>query len=62
MYNDDVYFRASPEVVQKQVDLLHLGLQSKVRAVMAIYQVDRSDAELILKEIDAEQKAYNSSF
>lgn len=45
----------SPEMAQKHVDLVHLGFQSKVRAIMAIYQTNRETAEEILEEIDKER-------
>lgn len=60
MKDNFVSLAVNPEVAQKHVDLVNLGFQSRVRAIMAIYKTSREIAEQILSEIDQEQSDYSS--
>lgn len=54
-----VHLRVNTEVAQKHIDLVKAGLQTKVRAIMAIYDTTREIAEQIEREIN--QEKYGSS-
>lgn len=50
-----VHLYVSPEIAQKHIDLVKAGLQTKVRAIMAIYGTTREIAEQIELEINQEE-------
>lgn len=49
--NDKVSLSIGIPSVDQQVELVQHGLQSKVRAIMAIYGIDRAEAEKVIEEI-----------
>lgn len=53
--NDNVNIRVSGAEVDKQLELYNNDLQSRTRAIMAIYDVNRLEAEKIVKEISEER-------
>lgn len=61
MYSNRVDLVINPEYAQKQVDLVNSGYQSKTRAIMALYDVTRDEAEEILKEINQERSSDSSN-
>lgn len=49
--NDKASIGISAAGVEKHIELVQNGLQSKVRAIMAIYNIDREEAEKVMNEI-----------
>lgn len=62
MKDNFVQLCVAPEVAQKHVELVNAGLQTKVRAIMAIYDCPREIAEQILFEINQEQSGDSVKF
>lgn len=58
--SDSINLKLTAKELQFQVDLVQRGLQSRVRAVMAIYGVDREEAERIMNEIYLETRIHGS--
>ena len=42
--------------LNEQIEMMKLGLQSKVRAIMAIYGIDREEAQKLMDEIYEENQ------
>lgn len=57
-YNDNVSLTGTVAGVKAQADLVQRGLQSRVRAIMALYGVNRTEAEKVLAEIHEEVLEY----
>lgn len=49
--NDKASIGISAAGVEIHIELVQNGLQSKVRAIMAIYNIDREEAEKVMNEI-----------
>ena len=49
--NDKANIGIGVTAVEKQIELVQNGLQSKVRAIMSIYNIDRAEAEKVMNEI-----------
>ena len=59
-YGDKTAIVISPNGVKVHADLVQRGLQSRVRAIMSIYGVNREEAEMILDEIQNEYSEYGT--
>lgn len=60
VYDDKTAIVISPTGVKVHADLVQRGLQSRVRAIMSIYGVNREEAETILDEIQNEYSEYGT--
>lgn len=59
-YGEKVSLVGTTSGVKLQADLVQRGLQSRVRAIMSIYGVNREEAETILDEIQNEYSEYGT--
>lgn len=62
-YSDNVHFSGANAVgtineVKLHADLVQRGLQTRVRAIMAIYGIEREEAVKVLEEMKAEMNQY----
>lgn len=57
-YNDKVSLAGSATFVKTQSDLVQRGLQSRIRAIMALYAIEREEAEKVMTEIQDEWMTY----
>lgn len=64
-YSDKVHYGGARSVsslneVKLHADLVQRGLQTRVRAIMAIYGIDREEAQKVLVEINDENFEYGA--
>lgn len=57
-YSDNVSLNGTVAGIKAHADLVQRGLQSRTRAIMALYGVTRAEAEKIMTEIQEEAVKY----
>lgn len=58
MTEENIKVVLTTPITKIQADLVQRGLQSRVRAIMAIYGIEREEAEKVLSEIDLEIRKF----